>query len=162
MDLLRADAEQISAAILEVMQQKAPFRFLDRIIEIDGERCIGQVTFDPASWFYRGHFPGNPITPGVILVEAMAQTGVVAFGIYLHWLSGGEVQFPDFPNTLTLFSDVTAQFNKVIHPGSVVTIKAEKRAFRRRKLISEVLLLNERGEVAAAATLSGIGVEQHA
>ena len=154
--------DKISAVLRELMPQKEPFVFLDRIIEIDGERITGQVTFDPAAWFYRGHFPGRPITPGVILIETMAQTGVVAFGIYLDWLQRGGLGLPDFGGQLTLFSDVAAEFHKVVLPGELVTVKAEKKAFRRQKLISDVRLYNAKGELAASATLSGIGVNLHA
>ena len=162
MAIIPAESADLLIDIVRVMPQKPPFLFLDRLIEIDESRIAGQVTFDPAAWFYHGHFPGRPITPGVILIEAMAQTGVVAFGIYLAWLERGGKGQLDFGNTLTLFSDVTAEFGKMVLPGETVTIKAEKKAFRRRKLISDVYLYNARGELAASATLSGVGVEQHA
>jgi 3-hydroxyacyl-[acyl-carrier-protein] dehydratase len=69
--------------VLELLPQQEPFRFVDEILEVDSEHIVSRYTFRPGADFYRGHFPGNPITPGVLLIEAMAQTGVVALGIYL-------------------------------------------------------------------------------
>ncbi|MDQ3230519.1 MAG: hypothetical protein M3Q07_01770, partial [Pseudobdellovibrionaceae bacterium] len=62
--------------ILALVPQQKPFRFVDRIIEVDEQRIVGQYQFREDEWFYRGHFPGNPVTPGVILVECMAQIGL--------------------------------------------------------------------------------------
>ena len=47
------------------------------------KKLVGAYRFREDEFFYRGHFPGRPITPGVILIETMAQIGVVAFGMYL-------------------------------------------------------------------------------
>ena len=72
------------AEVLTMVPQQEPFRFIDEIVELDSEHIVAQYTFPESSDFYRGHFPGNPITPGVILIETAAQAGVVAFGIYLY------------------------------------------------------------------------------
>ena len=74
------------AEVLALVPQQEPFRFIDEIVELDDEHIVARYTFRPDADFYRGHFPGNPITPGVILTETMAQAGVVAFGIYLYAL----------------------------------------------------------------------------
>lgn len=67
-------------AVLAAVPQREPFRFIDEILELDEDHIVAATTFSPGADFYRGHFPGNPITPGVILVEAMAQAGVVEIG----------------------------------------------------------------------------------
>jgi len=64
--------------VLALVPQQEPFRFIDEITELDEEHIVANYTFRPDADFYRGHFPGNPITPGVILTETMAQAGVVA------------------------------------------------------------------------------------
>ena len=64
--------------VLALVPQQAPFRFIDEILELDDEHIVAAYTFPSDADFYRGHFPGNPITPGVILIETMAQAGVVA------------------------------------------------------------------------------------
>jgi 3-hydroxyacyl-[acyl-carrier-protein] dehydratase len=71
------------AEVLEILPQQDPFRFIDDILELDDDHIVGTYRFDPNADFYRGHFPGNPVTPGVILIEAMAQVGIVALGIFL-------------------------------------------------------------------------------
>ena len=65
------------------MPQQDPFRFIDEILELDRNTSSGPTGSGRMNISIRGHFPGRPITPGVILIETMAQTGVVAFGLYL-------------------------------------------------------------------------------
>jgi 3-hydroxyacyl-[acyl-carrier-protein] dehydratase len=60
-----------------------PFLFVDDISHIDENGVEGNYTFDENLDFYKGHFKDNPVTPGVILTEVMAQIGVVCLGIYL-------------------------------------------------------------------------------
>ena len=57
--------------ILELLPQQHPFRFVDEILEVDEQRISGRYTFRHDEFFYSGHFPGRPITPGVILLESM-------------------------------------------------------------------------------------------
>ena len=66
------------AEVLAALPQQEPFRFLDEIVELDEEHIVARYTFREEADFYRGHFPGNPLTPGVILVETMAQA-LIAF-----------------------------------------------------------------------------------
>src|SRR5688500_16327157 len=99
--------EELSATILEILPQKEPFRYLDRIVEIDESHIVGEYRFKEDEFFYKGHFPGRPTTPGVILVETMAQTAVVAFGIYLYGIDHG---LEAARNHVSLFTDVEAEF----------------------------------------------------
>ena len=69
--------------VLDLIPQQDPFRFIDEILELDDDHIVGVYRFRPDADFYRGHFPGNPVTPGVILIESLAQVGIVALGIYL-------------------------------------------------------------------------------
>ncbi len=109
------------AELLELLPQREPFRFVDEILEVDEEHIVARYTFRPDADFYRGHFPGNPITPGVLLIESMAQTGVVALGIYLVATREGLDNVHRF---LTVFTDVSAEFSGVVGPGDTVTIRA--------------------------------------
>jgi 3-hydroxyacyl-[acyl-carrier-protein] dehydratase len=144
------------AEVLALVPQQEPFRFLDEILEVDADRIVSRYTFRPEADFYRGHFPGNPITPGVLLIEAMAQTGVVALGIYLV---GSERGRDEVRRVLTVFTDVTAEFSGVVKPGDTVTISARKVFFRRMKLRSEVEMTRADGTLVASATLAGMGIE---
>ncbi len=142
--------------VLALIPQQEPFRFLDEIVEVDADHIVSRYTFRPEADFYRGHFPGNPITPGVLLIEAMAQTGVVALGIYLV---GSERGRDEVRRVLTVFTDVTAEFSGVVKPGDTVTISARKVFFRMMKLRSEVRMTKADGTLVASATLAGMGVE---
>ena len=99
--------------ILELVPQQTPFRFIDNILSINEDQIVGQYTFKQDESFYAGHFPGNPVTPGVILLETMAQTGVVAFGLYLLSL---KVDKSELNNWVTLFSDAQVEYNKPVFP----------------------------------------------
>ena len=144
------------AQVLELLPQRDPFRFVDEILEVDDDHIVSRYTFRSGADFYRGHFPGNPITPGVLLIEAMAQTGVVALGIYLV---ARERSVEDVRRVLTVFTDVNAEFSGVVRPGDTVTITARKVFFRRMKLRAEVEMRKADGSLVATATVAGMGIQ---
>ncbi|HUH02660.1 MAG TPA: hypothetical protein VML75_11760 [Kofleriaceae bacterium] len=143
--------------VLALIPQQKPFRFIDTIIELDENRAVGEYTFRQDETFYAGHFPGNPVTPGVILLETMCQTGLVALGIYLLGL---EVPTGEVAKTVTLFTDSDVEFSKMVVPGDTVRVHAEKVYWRRRKLKSKVTLALPDGTVVARGTVSGMGVSR--
>ena len=69
--------------ILAKLPYSRPFLFVDEIISINENGVEGIYFFDEKLDFYKGHFKENPVTPGVILTETMAQIGVVCLGVYL-------------------------------------------------------------------------------
>ncbi len=140
--------------VLAALPQQEPFRFVDEILEIDEEHIIGSYRFRPDADFYRGHFPGNPVTPGVILIESMAQVGIVALGLYLLALESEA----DVDTITTLFTDTSVDFNGIVKPGDRVTISARKTFFRRRKLRSEAEMALDDGTVVCSGSVSGMGV----
>jgi 3-hydroxyacyl-[acyl-carrier-protein] dehydratase len=145
------------AQVLALLPQQEPFRFVDEIMEVDDEHIVAKYTFRSDADFYRGHFPGNPITPGVLLIESMAQTGVVALGIYLVARQRG---VEEVKRVLTVFTDVNAEFSGVVRPGDTVTVSATKVYFRRMKLRAEVEMRKSDGSLVATATVAGMGIEQ--
>ena len=72
--------------ILDLLPYKSSFRFVDNISAIDENGVTGDYTLRKDAFFYEDHFVGNPVTPGVIITEIMAQIGVVALGIPVYYL----------------------------------------------------------------------------
>lgn len=154
-----ADRETIRQ-VLALVPQQPPFRFIDDIREMDGDHIVGTYRFREDEYFYRGHFPGRPVTPGVILIETMAQTGVVAFGIYLLMLQG---MAPErIGRMVTLFAMVDdCEFHAIVAPGERVMIRGEKVYLRRGNLKTKVRMEHEDGRVICSGTLTGRGVDSH-
>ena len=143
------------AEVLARIPQREPFRFVDEIVAIDEEQVVARYHFREGADFYRGHFPGRPVTPGVILVETMAQAGVVAHAIYLLARDHAEAVLEKL---LLLFSDADVEYEGVVLPGERVEVRARKRFFRHGKLSSEVEMFREDGTLVCRGVLSGFGV----
>lgn len=141
--------------VLAMVPQQEPFRFIDEIVELDAEHIVARHTFSPDADFYRGHFPGNPITPGVILIETAAQAGVVAFGIYLYAL---ETSREDVGKLLTIFTDCNIDFSGAVRPGDRVQTTGRIKFFRRKKLRATFEMTLDDGSVVCSGELSGMGV----
>ena len=68
--------------IKEILPHRSPFLFVDRIMELKaGERIVAEKDLSPDESFFKGHFPGNPIMPGVLVTEALAQTSGLLIGL---------------------------------------------------------------------------------
>lgn len=137
--------------ILDKMPYKPPFLFIDKIIEVTENQIVGSYYFDEALDFYKGHFINKPITPGVILIETMAQIGLVAFGIFLT--KGISIQ------NIAL-SDVAISFLKPVFPNTEVTVFSNKLYFRFGKLKCNVVLKNDLNEIVAEGTISGLIIKK--
>lgn len=142
--------------LLSLIPQQAPFRFVDSITLVDDLRIEGKYRFREDESFYKGHFPGNPVTPGVILLESMCQVGVVAHGIYLM---AQEESAEETRLWTTFFADAQVEFVKPVFPGETVTVRAERIFWRRKKLRSKVEMFSADGKLVAQATVSGVGVK---
>jgi 3-hydroxyacyl-[acyl-carrier-protein] dehydratase len=140
--------------VLDLIPQKDPFRFIDEILELDNVHIVGTYRFRPDADFYRGHFPGNPVTPGVILIESLAQVGIVALGIYLF----AQESEADTSKMMTLFTDMSVDFAGIVNPGDRVTTTAEKVFYRRHKLRSKVEMKLDDGTTVCSGTVSGMGI----
>jgi 3-hydroxyacyl-[acyl-carrier-protein] dehydratase len=156
---MEADAA-IKQEVLERVPQQAPFRFIDEIISLDEEQIVGAYRFREDEYFYRGHFPGRPITPGVILIETMAQIGVVAFGMYLLACQKN-IRPSQLNGPLSLFSLADGiEFKGIVKPGERVIVKGKKIYMRKGALKVDINMERENGEVVCVGQLAGMGVDK--
>ena len=156
---MEADAA-IKQEVLERVPQQAPFRFIDEIISLDEEQIVGAYRFREDEFFYRGHFPGRPITPGVILIETMAQIGVVAFGMYLLACQKN-IRPSQLNGPLSLFSLADGiEFKGIVKPGERVIVKGKKIYMRKGALKVDINMERENGEVVCVGQLAGMGVDK--
>lgn len=135
--------------IIAKLPYDKPFLFVDALSYIDENGAEGCYTFDENLEFYQGHFKGNPVTPGVILTEVMAQIGLVCLGIFL---------MNDALNIKMLISLTSADidFLKPVYPNEKVTVKSEKIYFRFGKLKCKVSMKNEKDELVCSGMISGM------
>ena len=148
-------AELSPAEVLAAVPHRPPFRFVDEILELDDEHIVAAYRFAPDADFYRGHFPGRPVTPGVLLVEAMAQAAVVAHGLYLV---AKTIPAAELGAGLYLFTEASVEFAGMVAPGERVTIHGRKVFLRRQKLRSAVEMTGADGRIVCIGTLAGVRV----
>lgn len=135
--------------VISKLPYSKPFLFVDEILAVDENGITGTFHFDENMDFYKGHFKGNPVTPGVILTEVMAQIGLVSLGIYL---------LDDQLNTGTAIALTSAdmEFLKPVFSNEKVTVISEKKYFRFGKLKCHVIMKNEQDETVCSGTIAGI------
>jgi len=105
-------------AVTDLIPHLPPFLFVDEIVSESPEGLVARRTWRQEEDFYRGHYPGAPITPGVLLCEAVFQTGA----LYLARTGPGERAGVPL---LAKISDV--RFRSPVYPGETVTIEVTKR-----------------------------------
>ena|SRR5688572_11044711 len=137
--------------ILDCMPYKAPFRFIDEILEISDDHIVGTYTFKENEFFYAGHFPENPITPGAILSECMAQIGLVALGIHLCRATPEQMK-----EIKTLFSSNESHYYRMVLPNEKVIVKSTKIFFRLKNLKCKVRMETESGELICEGIMVGV------
>jgi beta-hydroxyacyl-ACP dehydratase FabZ len=137
--------------IVNCLPHRYPFLLLDRVVEMEPKKsvvAIKNVTFN--EWFFQGHFPGAPVMPGVLIIEAMAQAGAV---LILH-------EMTDREGKLVYFTGIDgARFRRPVRPGDQLRFTLEVLKLRSRtcrmKGIAEV-----DGELAAEAEIFSILVDR--
>lgn len=137
--------------IISHLPYQEPFLFVDELLEISENGIKGSYTYKEDAYFYKGHFKDNPITPGVILTETMAQIGVVCLGIYLLRDYIAESGFPKIALTSN-----EVNFYLPVYPNEKVMVVSEKEYFRFNKLKCSVQLFNEKEELVCKGTIAGV------
>jgi 3-hydroxyacyl-[acyl-carrier-protein] dehydratase len=143
-----------AAEVLPLIPQQEPFRFVDEIVELSAERVAGVYRWRPEADFYRGHFPGHPVTPGVLLVECMAQCTIVPLAIY-YFHRDHEAEAEKFQ---TLFTDASIEFSGLVRPGDSVRTEAQLVFYRRRKVRVRAEMKRADGTLVCSGELAGMGV----
>ena len=124
---------------------------MDELTHISDNGVRGNYTFKESEYFYRGHFKNYPITPGAILIEVMAQIGVVCFGIYLLREKLSDIKKPQIALTST-----NIDFFLPVKPKQRVSVVSEKIYFRFNKLKCKVQLFNEKNQLVCKGVISGM------
>lgn len=102
--------------IMDIIPHRYPFLLIDTIEELDsGVRALGRKCVSVNEPFFQGHFPGNPVMPGVLIIEALAQVGAVAM-----------LAQPDFKGRTAYFAGIDkARFRQKVVPGDVLLLETE-------------------------------------
>lgn len=137
--------------IIKLLPYQHPFLFVDILTMVSNEGITGSYTFKKDEYFYKGHFKDNPITPGVILTECMAQIGLVCLGIYML---KDEISEDNKPQIALTSSQV--DFFLPVFPGETVTVVSEKEVFRFNKLKCKVKMFNQKNELVCRGQISGM------
>ncbi len=129
--------------IEKVLPHRHPFLLVDKIIELTDQQIVGvkNVTFN--EWFFPGHFPGNPVMPGVLQIEALAQTGGI---LCINSMPEGQY------DTYFLKID-NCKFKQMVRPGDTMLLKMELNAPIRRGICEMKGTVYVGGKVATEAIL---------
>src|SRR5580698_8222381 len=140
--------------ILNYLPYKSSFLFIDNITSLDENGVTGDYTLKGDSFFYEDHFVGNPVTPGVIITEIMAQIGLVVLGI--HLMINGADSFVMTGDSFPLLTSTDVSFFKMVLPEEKVIVTSKKQYFRFGKLKCSIEMHDAANELIAKGTFSGV------
>lgn len=119
--------------IKKILPHREPFLFVDEVLEITDKRIVARRKIRDDEYYFKGHFPAEPIMPGVLTIEAIAQTG-------------GVMLLRKYPGAIPLFMGIDkARFRKIVKPGDT--------------LVMEVELLQERGTIVRISGIAKVNEE---
>ncbi|MFD0975495.1 bifunctional UDP-3-O-[3-hydroxymyristoyl] N-acetylglucosamine deacetylase/3-hydroxyacyl-ACP dehydratase [Salinimicrobium gaetbulicola] len=138
--------------IMNILPHRSPFLLVDKIIELTGETVVGVKNVTMNEPFFVGHFPGKPVMPGVLQVEAMAQTGGIL----------ALKSVPDPENYLTFFMKIdNVKFKRQVVPGDTLIFKLELLAPIRRGICQMQAYAYANGKLVSEAILMAQIVKQN-
>ena len=119
--------------IKQIIPQRDPFLMIDEVKEfVPGESAVAYKNVDESEWYFKGHFPGNPIMPGVLIVESLAQTGAVAI-----------LSMEENKGKNALFGGIDKmKFKKMVVPGD--------------KLKLEVKIIKRKGPIGVGEAIASV------
>lgn len=134
--------------IMQQLPHRYPFLLVDRVLEmVPGERLVAIKNVTMNEPFFTGHFPSNPVMPGVLIVEAMAQAG----GLLVH---ASQPDKPDFDYYLYLAGVDKARFRRAVVPGDQLRLEIEMQSLRSTSCKVKAEATVEGQRVASAELLS--------
>ena len=120
------------AKIESILPHREPFLFIDEVVEIDGTKKVVAVkNIKGNESYFDGHFPGKPIMPGVLIIEAMAQASIILYSVDRSEIAKAQ---PDY-----YLGKVKAEFLAPVYPGDKLTIETEKVKFLDYAAITDVI-----------------------
>ena len=132
--------------IQEILPQKYPFLFIDSVVRIDAKNksvaCVKNVTIN--DYFFAGHFQGNPVMPGALIIEAMAQASIILFAVLKPDIAGKR---PDY-----YLGKVEAKFRQPVRVGDrlILEVQGEK-VMDKGGIVKALAKVND--EIAAEAQI---------
>lgn len=133
--------------IQEILPQKYPFLFIDKVVTIDKEakKAFCLKIFSVNEYFFNGHFPGNPVVPGVIIIEAMAQASIILFAALKPEIARTH---PDY-----YFGKVEAKFKKPVFPGDRLNLEVTALKLLQNRGIVETMA-KVKDDIVSTATIA--------
>lgn len=134
--------------IMNLLPHRPPFLLVDKILELEpGKRAVGIKNVSINEPFFKGHFPSNPVMPGVLIVEALAQVGACAL-----------LSLPQYKGKIPLFAGINSfRFKRMVKPGDTLLLEVKLVKMRSRfgKAQARAAVLEE--VVAEGELLFGVG-----